>query len=72
MFDKIQEIRNKYRPKEITLLFIGESPPSGGTFFYNGNSILFQYTREAFENFYNRTFQSYGAFLDFLNPRVSF
>ncbi len=30
------------------MLFIGESPPAGGTFFYFGDSLLHDATREAF------------------------
>ena len=31
------------------MLFVGESPPAGGTFFYRANSKLYHATREAFE-----------------------
>jgi hypothetical protein len=31
-----------------SLLFVGESRPAGGTFFYAGNSHRFRYTAEAF------------------------
>jgi len=35
-------------PDDLRVLFIGESPPTGGTFFYDANSILYVATREAF------------------------
>jgi hypothetical protein len=38
-----------YRPAEIRVLFIGESPPAGGTFFYSANSKLYNATRESFQ-----------------------
>ena len=41
--------RRVYRPDELRVLFIGESPPAGGTFFYDANSKLYRVTREAFE-----------------------
>jgi hypothetical protein len=43
------EMRRKFRPTEVRVLFVGESPPAGGTFFYFGNSILFRATRDAFQ-----------------------
>jgi hypothetical protein len=36
----------------VRLLFVGESPPSGGTFFYRGDSMLARCTREAFKRVY--------------------
>lgn len=41
-------MRRRYKPDEIRVLFIGESPPVGGTFFYYGNSNLYLATKEAF------------------------
>jgi hypothetical protein len=43
-------LRKKYRPaiSDIRVLFVGESPPAGGTFFYAGNSKLFLATEDAF------------------------
>lgn len=41
--DDIEAVRMRYRPKVITTLFIGESAPKNGTFFYCGeNSLLNQ------------------------------
>ena len=34
-------IRQSFRPEEIRILFVEESPPVGGTFFYCGNSQMF-------------------------------
>jgi hypothetical protein len=46
-----ERTRRRYKPdaSDIRVLFIGESPPAGGTFFYYGNSKLYLATREAFE-----------------------
>lgn len=41
-------LRRRYLPKEVRVLFVGESPPSGGTFFYAANSNLYFATQEAF------------------------
>jgi len=70
--------RLKYRPSIIRLLFIGESPPANGTFFYKADSNLYRYTRMAFMQAFGDTvgssddfldtFQSLGCFLDDLCP----
>lgn len=41
-------IRRRYLPKEVRVLFVGESPPAGGIFFYAANSNLYFATEEAF------------------------
>lgn len=45
-----QQARRAYLPDEVRVLFIGESPPAGGTFFYFANSNLYRATDEAFAN----------------------
>jgi hypothetical protein len=70
----LEELRRSYRPDEIRVLFVGESPPAGGTFFYKGDSNLARYTEEAFSRVFDRTFersedflqafQSLGCYLD--------
>ena len=69
-FDSLRQV---YRPGDVCVLFIGESPPVGKTFFYAANSHLFRYTREAFLKVYGaacgdgdrflRFFQSLGGYL---------
>ncbi len=75
--DKYEILRESFRPKKIRVLFIGESRPANGTFFYHGDSRLAQYTCEAFcagdgaipriSDFLKR-FQSLGCFLTDLCP----
>ncbi len=44
-----QEIlRLKYRPAKVRILFVGESPPASGRFFYERNSGLYRAVRDAF------------------------
>lgn len=61
-----EEIRASYRPKRITTLFVGESAPHGGTFFYNQNSGLFREIRKAFQgnSFFLDDFKKNGFYLD--------
>ena len=44
-----EELRLQFRPTPLRVLFIGESRPAGGTFFYAANSRLFEAVRSAFE-----------------------
>ena len=46
--ERAASLRKQYLPKEVRVLFVGESPPSGGTFFYAANSNLYFATKEAF------------------------
>lgn len=43
-----ETLREEFRPDKVNVLFVGESRPVNGTFFYKGNSNLAKYTREAF------------------------
>lgn len=43
-----EKTRSSYRPDRIATLFVGESAPHGGTFFYNQDSGLFREIRKAF------------------------
>jgi hypothetical protein len=80
-----EALRRKFRPPEIRILFVGESPPASGRFFYQADSGLYRAMREAFhavypslddENFL-ALFQSSGCYLvdlcpdpvDDLNPK---
>src|SRR3954451_24755430 len=66
-----ESLRRSFQPSRIQLLFIGESPPASGRFFYSGNSGLYRAMRAAFqrvdamirdENFLY-TFRAYGCYL---------
>jgi hypothetical protein len=62
----LERLRRKYRPRRIRTLFVGESAPHGGTFFYSQNSGLFREMRKAFhgkEDFLD-TFKKSGFYLD--------
>lgn len=64
--DDIETLRHSFRPDKITVLFVGESTPQGGTFFYHGNSQVFRYLKKALnggEGFLGE-FKAKGYFLD--------
>lgn len=71
-----EKTRHDFAPDELRVLFIGESPPDGGTFFYDADSVLYRATREAFvaaaptlarEEKFLRAFQRMGCFLEDLS-----
>ena len=67
-----EELRDRCRPSDIRVLFVGESPPAGGTFFYAANSILYNATKDAFEQGvpellagdFRDDFRALGCFVD--------
>ncbi len=71
-----ERLRRSYRPERVRLLFIGESPPASGRFFYRGDSGLYRAMREAFQTVdpsitdatFLRKFQSSGHYLVDLCP----
>jgi hypothetical protein len=38
--EPVEIIRTRYRPDRITTLFVGESAPASGAFFYHGDSTM--------------------------------
>ena len=46
--DKRERLRRRYCPERIRLLFIGESPPASGRFFYRQDSGLYRAIRDTF------------------------
>jgi hypothetical protein len=38
-----EEMRARCRPVQTSLLFVGESVPAGGKFFFDGNNSMYQY-----------------------------
>ena len=43
-----ERLRRRYRPVVVRMLFIGESPPASGRFFYQRDSGLYRAIRDAF------------------------
>jgi hypothetical protein len=66
----VEATRLKFRPQRIRTLFVGESAPASGDFFYHGNSNMLRYTKEVVESVFGKTddflgaFKSYGWYLD--------
>jgi hypothetical protein len=43
-----ERCRKRYRPDRVRILFVGESPPASGRFFYQADSGLYRAMRETF------------------------
>jgi hypothetical protein len=43
-----ERLRKHYRPAKVRILFVGESPPASGRFFYQADSGLYRAIHEAF------------------------
>jgi len=66
----VEKTRARYRPDRITTLFVGESAPASGDFFYYGENAMLRHMKRATEavlgeggDFLER-FKSYGWYLD--------
>jgi hypothetical protein len=66
--DAIEAIRARYRPERITTLFVGESAPFSGRFFYYGNSAMSRYMQRAMaldaSSDFLEAFKACGWYLD--------
>lgn len=60
-----ETLRRRYRPNDLRILFIGESRPACGTFFFAADSNLFLSTEAAFRRVYGECFQPGIHFLNF-------
>jgi hypothetical protein len=66
-----ERLRRRYRPAHVRMLFVGESPPASGRFFYQADSGLYRAIRNAFrtafpdlpEDNFLHSFQNLGCYL---------
>jgi hypothetical protein len=67
-----EALRRSFLPEAVRVLFVGESPPAGGRFFYAADSALYRAMRDAFavalpgcgEDEFLRRFAALGCYLD--------
>lgn len=57
-----ENLRNHYKPDKVEVLFVGESRPQGGTFFYQGDSALYRETKKAFDEFFKEDIFALDSF----------
>jgi hypothetical protein len=62
----LEKLRHTFRPQPITTLFVGESAPGGGTFFYKEDSRLYRFMKDSFGGAasFLMEFKAKGFFLD--------
>lgn len=62
----LEELRRSFYPDFITTLFVGESAPASGRFFYSSNSSLFRAMKRAFgdRETFLEDFKTKGFYLD--------
>jgi hypothetical protein len=66
-----ESLRKRYRPDAVQILFVGESPPASGRFFYQADSGLYRALRDTFvaafpalrEREFLESFRSLGCYL---------
>jgi hypothetical protein len=68
--ESVESVRKRYRPARIVTLFVGESAPHNGTFFYRGDSLMLRQMKIVVESAFGetddipKTFMAYGWYLD--------
>jgi hypothetical protein len=68
--ETIEEVRKRFLPRRIKTLFVGESAPHSGDFFYCGDNAMFAHMKRAVELAFGKSddflksFQAYGWYLD--------
>jgi hypothetical protein len=68
--EAVETARTNFRPERITTLFVGESAPVSGDFFYYGNTALQRHMQRAMEDAFGGSsdflerFKAYGWYLD--------
>ena len=66
-----ERLRKRYRPERVRILFVGQSPPASGRFFYQADSGLYRAVKETFltaiaplaKNDFLDSFRSLGCYL---------
>jgi len=64
--NELEGLRKSFCPDCITTLFVGESAPASGRFFYSGNSSLFRAMKRVFgdQESFLEDFRKKGFYLD--------
>ncbi len=60
--DTYESLRAYYQPDKAEVLFVGESRPQGGTFFYQQDSSLYRETKKAFNEYFAQDIFTLGNF----------
>ena len=63
-----ERTRKRFKPSKIKILFVGESPPANGGFFYI-DSQMTNYMADVFSEVFNKNFSSTDGFLKFFKAK---
>ncbi len=69
-FENVEAVRTRFRPDRITTLFVGESAPASGDFFYFGKNAMLRHMQRAVaqspceDGDFLQRLKSYGWYLD--------
>jgi len=70
MNNEIERLRESYKPEKIKILFVGESAPAGGAFFYDGNPHIFTTNiRKTFEMALDVTLRDNKEFISYFKDK---
>jgi hypothetical protein len=68
--NEIESLRESYKPEKIKILFVGESAPASGAFFYDGSPHTFTTNiRKTFEMALDVTFEDNKEFLNYFKDK---
>ncbi len=67
--NKIHRQRRKFKPGKIEVLFIAESPPIRGNFFYDPNSLIYDHL---FRNIMDELFVNFQPYAPTYNSKLHF
>jgi hypothetical protein len=68
--NEIESLRESYKPEKIKILFVGESAPAGGAFFFDGNPHVFTTSiRKTFEIALNVTLRDNKEFINYFKDK---
>jgi len=65
----LEALRLRFKPEKFKVLFVGESAPANGTFFYKTDSNLYRYTQQAFVSAFGKECGFGEGFLNFFRGR---
>ena len=67
-----QELREKFKPKKIKVLFLAESPPENDTFFFSAKGGFYNYTKQVFIELFEEEIEKYDDFLHYFQNKGYF
>ena len=67
-----QELRESFKPNKIKVLFIAESLPKNDTFLYSAKSGFYAYTKQIFNELFEKEINNADNFLHFFQNKISY